>query len=78
MCTCFAGSDAARKIDLAMEALSWYGDHIPIMILMTGHGGNSKSAKTLLRENVFGNLHATVDPKCFQTLDEFRIQGKFQ
>ena len=47
----------------------------PIMILLSGDGGNSKSARTLLRNNVWGHLHKSVSPTCFQKAEEPRIQG---
>lgn len=42
---------------------------------MTGNGGDGKSARTILRDNVFAGHHKIVGPDVFQKPDEFRIQG---
>ena len=76
LATSFAGNKEGRLIDLAMEALCWYNEDIPqVQILFTGHGGNSKSARTLLRANVFGEAHGVMAPEVFQVPDEFQKQG---
>ena len=74
--TSFAGNEAGHECDIAMEALAWMGQPTPpVQILLTGHGGNSKSARTTLRGNVFGGPHTCMGAGVFQELNEFRIQG---
>ena len=74
--TTFAGDPNARSMDLAAESLAWMGQSLPpIMIWLKGDGGNAKSARTLLRNNVFGGHHVCASPEVFQTEAEFRKQG---
>ena len=47
----------------------------PIEVEYTGNGGNAKSARTVLRNNVFSGHHKIIPPEVFQKPDEFRIQG---
>jgi len=75
-CTTFAGSPGGRQLDMAMEALAFYGKPLPQRIIMfIGDGGDGKSSRTLLRANVLAGQHAIISPECFQKVDEFRIQG---
>eukprot|EP00973_Karenia_brevis_P017272 2370772-Karenia_brevis.AAC.1 len=76
LCTSFAGAADARRIDIAYESLA-YMDEImpPVEIVYVGNGGNSKTARSLLRNSVFKNVHSYVAAECFQKPDEFRKQG---
>ena len=76
LCTSYAVNDAGREIDQCLEALAWM-DQIapPIEVEYTGNGGNAKSARTVLRNNVFSGHHKIIPPEVFQKPDEFRIQG---
>ena len=74
--TTFAGNDAGRFLDAAMEALCYFGIPLPQkMIMLIGNGGDGKSARTILRSNVMGDMHAVISPEVFQKSDEMRIQG---
>lgn len=76
LATGFAGSPHERTLDMAMEALAFMGETVPqVQLFMTGKGGNSKTAKTILRENVFAGHHHAATSDIFQKHDEFRIQG---
>ncbi|CAK0814461.1 unnamed protein product [Prorocentrum cordatum] len=76
MCTSYAGADAGREADLAMECLAFMGVAMPpVLIWYTGTGGNSKSARTILRNNVFGDHATTISSEAFQVKEEFRKQG---
>ncbi|CAK0812923.1 unnamed protein product, partial [Prorocentrum cordatum] len=76
LATSFAGSEAGREMDLAMEALAWMGlPTPPVMVMLTGNGGNSKSARTVLRNSVFGGHHAVLAADVFQEPQECRKQG---
>jgi hypothetical protein len=76
LATSFAGNEAGRVLDIAMEALCWYDELVPqVQLPFTGHGGNAKSAKTILRGNVFGEAAMVMSPEVFQVPEEFRKQG---
>ena len=48
LATSFAGAPEGRELDIAMEAIAWMNRPAPpVMILFTGVGGNSKSARAL-------------------------------
>ena len=76
LATTFAGCPAGRNMDMAVEAIAWYGEvQPPVQLILTGKGGDGKSARTLLRQAVFGDHHATVGADIFQKENEFRIQA---
>ena len=77
LCTSFAGNPEGRRMDMAAEALVWYDVPSPqIGLIMTGDGGNAKSAKAALRANVLGEHHHFVSSDVLQVPEEFRKQGK--
>ena len=77
LCTSFAGNPEGRRMDMAAEALVWYDEPSPqVGLIMTGDGGNAKSAKAILRANVMGTLHHFVSSDVLQVPEEFRKQGK--
>ena len=60
----------------ALDALVFMNQIIPpVQLLEYADGGNSKSAATMLRDNVWQGHHSIISPKCFQENDEFRKQG---
>ena len=62
---------------MAAEALVWYDVPSPqIGLIMTGDGGNAKSAKAALRANMLGEHHHFVSSGALQVPEEFRKQGK--
>jgi len=76
LCTTFADNPEARFMDAAMEALSFYGIEVPHTILVfQGDGGDGKSMRTLLRENVFGGRHKTLGADVLQVPEEWRKQA---
>ncbi len=63
-------------MDACMEALCFVGKTLPQkMIMFIGNGGDGKSMRTLLRNNVFGGQHRVISPEAFQVAEEFRKQG---
>ena len=75
LCTSFAGNAEGRKMDLAQESLVWYDEVMPqLSIIFTGDGGNSKSAKAIIRANVLAAHHKFVSSEVLQVPDEFRKQ----
>ena len=77
LCTSFAGNPEGRRMDLASEAFVYYNLPSPqVALLFTGDGGNSKSAKAVLRANCFGSHHHFVSSGVLQVPEEFRKQGK--
>jgi hypothetical protein len=73
---CWANNEESWKVDTAYESLAWMNQLIPpVANLLYGDGGNSKSARTLLRANVWGDHHKTISPTVFQVPEEFRKQG---
>eukprot|EP00959_Pyramimonas_sp_CCMP1952_P271425 5674209-Pyramimonas_sp.AAC.1 len=61
---------------MAVEALAMHGEPLPPkIIVLQGGGGNSKSATTKLRANVFADSHEFMGASCLQKDDEFRKQG---
>lgn len=55
LATGFAGDEEARDIDCAMEAIPYYGKHVPhVQVFLVGAGGNAKSARSALRHNFMG------------------------
>ena len=76
LASCWADNEVGFNIDTAKEVLCWMNELIPpVGILLTGDGGKCKSARTLLRCNVWGKHHKVVASQCFQKDDELRIQG---
>ena len=74
--TIFAGKPMARFIDAAYEARAVSQLPTPQkMVVYRGRGLDGKSARTLLRSNVFGGKHMCLSPTTLQTPEEFRIQG---
>eukprot|EP00959_Pyramimonas_sp_CCMP1952_P188562 3943454-Pyramimonas_sp.AAC.1 len=74
--TTFAGCPEARKLDMAVEALVMHNVDMPrVQLLITGNGGNAKSARTPLRGNVRGPMHKEMSALAFQKPEEFRKQG---
>ena len=64
-------------MDMAAEALILYDQPSPqVALIMTGDGGNAKSAKAVLRANVFGSQHSYLSSEVLQVPEEFRKQGK--
>ena len=64
-------------MDLAAESLVWYDMEAPqVSLVMTGDGGNSNSAKAIIRTNLMGQHHSFISSEVLQTPDEFRKQGK--
>ena len=77
LCTSFAGNAEGRKMDLASEAFVFYNMPSPqVALLFKGDGGNSKSAKAVLRANCFWGHHHFVSSEVLQVPEEFRKQGK--
>ena len=75
LASCWANNEDSWKIDTAQEALGWMCEiQPPVGCILSGDGGNSKSARTLLRSNVWGKHHKIVSSSCFQKEDELRIQ----
>jgi hypothetical protein len=71
LCTTFAGNEEARFIDAAYEALFFFQRVMPqIALLYDSDGGNGKSARTVLRGNCMGDLHAVVSPEVLQVPEE--------
>ncbi|CAK0823124.1 unnamed protein product [Prorocentrum cordatum] len=76
LCTSYAGQAAGRRVAMAVEALAMHGEPLPPkIIVLQGGGGNSKSATTKLRANVFADSHEFMGASCLQKDDEFRKQG---
>ena len=76
MASSMANSEEVMRMQLYMESLVFMTQIMPpVQILEYACGGNSKSARSLLRNNVWSGLHKFVSPKCFHNPDEFRIQG---
>ncbi|CAK0895051.1 unnamed protein product [Prorocentrum cordatum] len=76
LCTPCAGQAAGRRVVMAVEALAMHGEPAPPkIIVLQGGGGNSKSATTKLRANVFADSHKFMSASCLQKDDEFRKQG---
>ncbi|CAK0814598.1 unnamed protein product, partial [Prorocentrum cordatum] len=63
-------------LELSLEALAFMNQVMPpVLFLEYADGGSSKSARTLLRDNVWRGHHEVVSPRCFQEPDESRRQG---
>ena len=76
MATTYAGQDLGRDVELSLEALCAMSKPIPpVQVMQIGIGGNSKSARTVLRNNVLHGHHVTLSPTTFQVPEEFRKQG---
>ena len=76
LATSYAGTEAGRDLDIAYEALSWMNKPTPpVVLFLVGVGGNSKSARTILRNNVFAGHHRVLTFDMLQVPKEFRIQG---
>ncbi|CAK0872034.1 unnamed protein product [Prorocentrum cordatum] len=76
MGTGFAGTTSGWKLELPLEALAFMSQVMPpVLVLEYADGGDSKSARTLLRDNVWRGHHKVISPRCFQEPDEFRKQG---
>eukprot|EP00959_Pyramimonas_sp_CCMP1952_P218892 4577144-Pyramimonas_sp.AAC.1 len=61
---------------MAVEALVMHNADMPhVQLLITGNGGNAKSARTLRRGNVWGPMHKVMSALAFQKPEEFRKQG---
>ena len=74
--TSYAAADHGREMDTAHEALSWMDQPTPpVIVMLTGVGGNSKSARTILRNNVFAGHHRLQPFGVLQVNQEFRKQG---
>lgn len=74
--TGFAKAEAGWKLELSLEALAFMNQVMPpVLVLEYADGGNSKSARTLLRNNVWQGHHKVISPRCFQEPEEFRKQG---
>ena len=72
----YAAADHGREMDTAYEALSWMDQPTPpVIVMLTGAGGNSKSARTILRNNVFAGHHRLLPFGVLQVNQEFRKQG---
>lgn len=76
LATSYAGQDAGRTIEMSAEALAFMSQTMPpVLIWLSGNGGNAKSARGILRANVFGDHHAVLSSEALQKPDEFRKQG---
>ena len=77
--TCVAGNEDALNLECAIESLAIRGHTLPHhMVFYFGSGGNSKGARSALRDKTFGAAHAWVSPSVFDVKlkDEFRKQTK--
>ncbi|CAK0804211.1 unnamed protein product, partial [Prorocentrum cordatum] len=67
LCTPCAGQAAGRRVAMAVEALATHGEPAPPkIIVLQGGGGNSKSATTKLRANVFADSDKFMSASCLQ------------
>ena len=74
--TTFAGNPELRRIELAVESLCFNNVPIPQkLLILRGPGGDGKSLRSHLRQNVFGLLHKYMTPNVFTIDEEFRKQG---
>lgn len=72
----YAGSAAAWGIEMSMESLAFMGQIMPPrQVLEYADGGNAKSARTSLRDNVWQGVHKAISQQAFQEPDEFRKHG---